>query len=183
MAPVPYSVLQTVMIKYWRDDPVDSPGCREWEAFVLSEPALFEGIVGVNMRHWSPAPAFQKRAEDHSSRAVSIIIDHIRSGTAHQDGVLGAVATMALSESLDRNEKSWRMHLDGLAQILEERKAWGVRSMPSWFTGFIVMYVPAPHRCCPLWLVVTDLPMQGSHEQCARISEGVQHPGGAGPGR
>ena len=106
----------------------------------MSEPALFEGVVGVNMRHWSPDPAYQKRAEDHSSRAVSIIIDHIRSGTAHQDGVLGAVATMALSESLNRNESSWIMHLDGLAQVLEERKAKGVLDMPEWFIGFMIMY-------------------------------------------
>ncbi|KAL4899844.1 hypothetical protein BDW74DRAFT_106631 [Aspergillus multicolor] len=109
-----------------------------WFSLIASEPALVEASLAVAVRQWSPDNTWQSKADYHSYTAVRLIKQRIASVTTPSDGVLGAVITMALGASLGHDEAAWRIHMDGLAHIVEERVARDPQSLPSWFVDLII---------------------------------------------
>lgn len=89
----------------------------------------------------SPYALYKGRAEYHLNTAFSIVIQRIESKRAQTDGVLGAVATMALGERLSGNETAWNIHVDGVAQIIRDRHARGIFGLPPWFIDLLILFV------------------------------------------
>jgi hypothetical protein len=56
------------------------------------------------------------------------------------DGFFGAVITMAISERFLRNDAAWKIHMDGLVQVITARQAQGIESIPSLFTDLTILY-------------------------------------------
>ncbi|RDW76864.1 uncharacterized protein DSM5745_06856 [Aspergillus mulundensis] len=109
-----------------------------WFNLIASEPALVEASLAVAVRQWSPDNTWQSKADYHSYTAVRLIKQRITSITTPSDGVLGAVITMALGASLGHDEIAWKIHMDGLAHIVQERVARDPQSLPSWFVDLII---------------------------------------------
>ena len=97
--------------------------------------------MAVGMRYWSPEVAYQQLAVFHSSRAANIIVQRIESGQAHTDAVLLAVTSMAFGERLMRNDQAWNIHIDGLAQMVRERRSQGEFGLPPSFCDLCVLSV------------------------------------------
>jgi hypothetical protein len=76
--------------------------------------------MAIGMRHWSPAAACQEKAVAHSCKAANIIIQRIKSETAHTGALIGAVLSMAIGERLMHNDLIWNIHVDGLADLIKE---------------------------------------------------------------
>ncbi|KAH9904170.1 hypothetical protein F4778DRAFT_734282 [Xylariomycetidae sp. FL2044] len=89
--------------------------------------------MGIGARHWSPDGRYQEMACKHWSNATNMIIDRITSGGAYTDPVLGTVVTMAFGERLSGNEAAWHIHVDGLAQLIRERRLRDGTDLPQWF--------------------------------------------------
>ncbi|KAL4757818.1 uncharacterized protein BDW70DRAFT_153045 [Aspergillus foveolatus] len=109
-----------------------------WFNLVASEPALVEASLAVAVRQWSPDNSCQSKADYHSYTAVRLIKQRITSIATPSDGVLGAVITMALGASLVNDDIAWKIHMDGLAHIVNERVSRGLHSLPAWFIDLII---------------------------------------------
>lgn len=123
-----------------RDYP-EKPNDTAWIEFLVSEPALFESIIAIGIRHRSSDILFQQLAEVHASKAFNAVIQRIDSGKAYTDSVLGAVLTMALGERLMHNDLVWYIHMQGLAQLIQQRYSQGASALPLWFRNLILLSV------------------------------------------
>jgi len=117
-----------------------TPDEEEFLRTVASEEALSEISIAIGMRHWSPDPSVQRKAVVHSSKAASALIRHLGSRTAHMDPVLFAVLSMCIGERVTNNGPVWNIHVDGLADIITERRSQGERDVPAMLRSFLVMY-------------------------------------------
>ena len=97
--------------------------------------------MATAMRFFSPEVSYQQLAGFHSSRASSFIIQRIGSGQGPTDAVLFAVSTMAFGERLMHNDLAWNIHIDGLAQMIRERRSRGEFELPQWFRDLCVLSV------------------------------------------
>ncbi|KAM0812191.1 hypothetical protein AB5N19_14508 [Seiridium cardinale] len=112
-----------------------------WISFLVSEPALIESSMVVGARYWSPDLFCQQLAEVYSSRAANLIVQRIQSGRAHADAVIGAVLTMAFGERLAHNDLAWNVHIDGVAQLIRERRSHGFDRLQTWFINLLILDV------------------------------------------
>lgn len=114
-----------------------------WFDLFISEPALIEASVAIGEKFWSPNVASKRRASTHSNMAINTVIQRIQSREAQTDGILGAVTTMAFGERLTRNDTAWNVHIDGVAQIIKERHAQGIFTLPPWFLDLQILSAPS----------------------------------------
>ncbi|KAH8692345.1 hypothetical protein BGW36DRAFT_304164 [Talaromyces proteolyticus] len=121
-------------------NPPGNPHEAAWVEFIVSDPALIEASMAVGARHWSPQPSWQLQADLYSSRALEFIIRRIGSRETQTDGFLGTVLTMAFAERLMHSSLTWGIHIDGLVQIIQDRRAKGI-NMPAWFYDLLVLDV------------------------------------------
>jgi hypothetical protein len=120
--------------------PVD-PEETAWIQLVVSEQAFVESSIAIGMRQWSPKVSYQELALHHSSNAADILVQHIQSGKPHTDAVIAAVATMAFGERLARNDMGWQVHINGLTQLIRERRTRNANSLPQWFYNLLILSV------------------------------------------
>ncbi|KAH7324279.1 hypothetical protein B0I35DRAFT_423834 [Stachybotrys elegans] len=109
-----------------------------WLNLICSDPALHDATMAVGMRHWSVDPTWKWTAGIHIHRAVSSLIQRIASGYAFTDSALAVAMTLAFGERLNQNDSSWKMHIDGAAQMIRQRRALGITAEPWWFTGLLI---------------------------------------------
>ena len=77
----------------------------------------------------------------HSCNAANIIIQRIKSETAHTGAVIEAVLSMAIEERLMQNDITWNIHVDGLANLTTERFSWSECDLPPILCNFLVLSV------------------------------------------
>ncbi|RDL37372.1 Uncharacterized protein BP5553_04805 [Venustampulla echinocandica] len=116
-----------------------SPGEEAWIQLLVSEAALAEVSMAIGIRHWSPDASCQEKAVAHSCKAANIIIQHIKSKTAHASAILGAVLSMAIGERLVHNDLVWNIHVDGLANLITERRSQGEYDLPPVLCNFLIL--------------------------------------------
>lgn len=136
----------TLVSSFWSTVMVDSggpfPRSPDEEAFIqlmASEAALAEVSIAVGIRQWSPDASCQEEAVVHTSKASNILIQHIKSATAHTAPVIVAVISMAIGERVAQNDLAWDIHIGGLANIIAERRAQGEGDLPSWLCDFLIL--------------------------------------------
>ncbi|OIW31260.1 hypothetical protein CONLIGDRAFT_713710 [Coniochaeta ligniaria NRRL 30616] len=140
----PYRYAQ-YLSQFWSLVMVDGahfPRNADEEAFlrdIASEAALAEVSLAIGMRHWSPDTSVQRKAVIHSSKAANIVIQRIKSETAHNSAVLGAVLSMAIGERLMNNTPIWNIHVDGLAKMITERLSQGEHDLPALLCNFLII--------------------------------------------
>ncbi|KAJ5668372.1 uncharacterized protein N7477_006942 [Penicillium maclennaniae] len=116
-----------------------SPNEAAWFNLIASDPALIESTMAIAVRLWSPDENWQIEAYQHSDTALNLIKRRLESAATSTDGVLGAVATMALGASLENDDIAWNIHIDGLVQILKERKLRSTDPPPPWLSDLVVL--------------------------------------------
>ncbi|KAJ5272407.1 hypothetical protein N7478_007532 [Penicillium angulare] len=121
--------LQELVFLQGRHGP-DTPSEAAWFNLVASEPALLEASMAVAVRQWSPDELCQLKADRHSSNAVKILTQVITSTQARTDGVLAAILTMALGASLASDDIAWKVHINGLCRIVQDRGSFGRYAVP-----------------------------------------------------
>ena len=127
------------------DDPFPTtPDEEEFLRTIASEEALSEISVAIGMRHWSPDPSVQHKAIVHSSKAAGALIRRIGSRTAHMGPVLFAVLSMCIGERVTNDGPVWNIHVDGLADIIEERRSQGECDVPAILRSFLITYYFPP---------------------------------------
>ncbi|KAJ5114050.1 hypothetical protein N7456_002584 [Penicillium angulare] len=129
--------LQELIFLQGRHGP-DSPSEAAWFNLVASEPVLLEASMAVAVRQWSPDELCQLKADNHSSNAVNILTQVITSTQARTDGVLAAILTMALGASLAGDEVAWRVHINGLCRIVQDRGSHGRYAVPSMLIDLVI---------------------------------------------
>lgn len=97
--------------------------------------------MAIGIRHWSPDASCQENAVAHSSKAANIIIQRIKSETAHTDAVIGAVLSITIGERLVHNDLNWNIHVDGLANLIIERRTQGECDLPPVLCNFLILFV------------------------------------------
>ncbi|CAM1510873.1 Fc.00g083860.m01.CDS01 [Cosmosporella sp. VM-42] len=125
-------------------DGSDYPNSPDEDAMIhllVSEAALAEVSMSIGLRHWSPDASCQERAAALSFSATNIIVQRINSGAAHTGGVLGAVLSMAIGERLMHNDLHWKIHVDGLANLITERRSQGECDLPPMLSNFLILSV------------------------------------------
>lgn len=130
--------LQLLILLTCLNPPTTSPSEAEWVSLFVSEPALIDATMAVGMRHWSPQQAWQIQAEVCSSKALTSIIQRISWRQTYSDGFLLTVMTMAFEARLGGASSAWDVHVDGLVQILKDRRARGIGE-PGWFCDILVL--------------------------------------------
>lgn len=108
---------------------------------IASEPALIEATMACSVGLMSPSNSWQIKAGFHLSNAVNLIKDRIMSTSTRTDGVLAAVCTMAFSASLAQDELAWKVHIDGVTQIIRDRQVRDSDPILPWLTGLVIQYV------------------------------------------
>ncbi|KAJ5297032.1 uncharacterized protein N7443_007925 [Penicillium atrosanguineum] len=116
-----------------------SPKETAWFNLIASDPALIESTMAIAVRLWSPDDSWQIESYRHSHTAINLIKRRLESAATSTDGVLGAVATMAFGASLENDDISWNIHIDGLAQILKERQSRSTDPPPPWLSDLVVL--------------------------------------------
>ncbi|KAI9825940.1 MAG: hypothetical protein M1819_000459 [Sarea resinae] len=116
-----------------------SPDEEAWIQLLVSEAALAEVSMAIGIRHWSPDASCQEKAVAHSCKAANLIVQHITSETAHTGAVLGAVLSMAIGERLMHNDLLWNIHVDGLANLITERRSQGEFDVPPVLCNFLLL--------------------------------------------
>jgi hypothetical protein len=130
--------LQLLIFLSCLNPPTTNPSEAEWVDLFASEPALVEATMAVGMRHWSPQPYWQLQAEVCSSKALTSIIQQISWRQTYSDGFLAAIMTMAFGARLGRADETWDVHVDGLVQIINDRRLRGIKE-PGWFCDILVL--------------------------------------------
>ena len=97
--------------------------------------------MAIGIQHWSPDSSCQEKALSHWNKATNIIIQRLKSDTAHTGAVMGAVLSMALGERLMHNDLLWSIHVEGLANLIIERQARGERDLPPELCNFLILCV------------------------------------------
>jgi hypothetical protein len=118
-----------------------SPDEEAWIKLLVSETALAQVSMAIGIRYWSPNVSYQKKSVAHSSKAANIIIQRIKFETAHTGAVIGAVLSMAIGERLMHNDLIWNIHVDGLANIITERRSQGEYNLPPVLCDFLILCV------------------------------------------
>uniref|UniRef100_A0A093V968 Uncharacterized protein n=1 Tax=Talaromyces marneffei PM1 TaxID=1077442 RepID=A0A093V968_TALMA len=132
--------LQLLILLSCLNPPTTNPSEAEWVDLVASEQALIEATMAVGMRHWSPQPSWQLQADFRSSRALTSIIKQISWKQTYTDGFLAAIMTMAFgARLLPSHEQAWDVHVDGLVQLINERRLRRIRE-PGWFWDGLVLF-------------------------------------------
>ena len=112
---------------------------------LIEEPALAEATMAISMRHRSPCGEHwgKIQADLHNWRAITIINQRIGSSDPVAkkltDAMLGAVFTLAFGERVAHDEAAWKVHVDGLSQMIMLRRAQGEHLLPSWFQNLLVL--------------------------------------------
>lgn len=130
--------LQLLIVLTCLNPPTTSPSEAEWVSLFASEPALIDATMAVGMRHWSPQQAWQIQADACSSKALTSIIQRISWRQTYSDGFLLAIMTMAFGARLGGASSAWDVHVDGLVQILGDRRVRGIEQ-PRWFFDSLVL--------------------------------------------
>jgi hypothetical protein len=130
--------LQLLILLTCLNPPTTSPSEAEWVSLFASEPALIDATMAVGTRHWSPQQAWQLQANACSSKALTSIIQRISWRQTYSDGFLAAVLTMAFGARLGGADPAWDVHVDGLVQILGDRRVRGIRE-PGWFCDVLIL--------------------------------------------
>ncbi|RDW57977.1 hypothetical protein BP6252_13388 [Coleophoma cylindrospora] len=112
-----------------------------WIQLLVSEAALAEVSMAIGIRHWSPDAPCQGKAVAHLCQAANIIIQRIKSESAHTGAVLEAVLSMAIGERLVHNDLTWNIHVNGLASLITERQTRGKCALPSMLCNFLILSV------------------------------------------
>lgn len=124
--------------------------------------------MAIGIRHWSPDASCQEKAVAHSCKAANIIIQRIKSETAHTGAVLGAVLSMAIGERLMHNDLIWNIHVDGLANLITERRSQGECDLPPVLSNFLILSVyPLLRRD------KANRSRQGFYQRCVQLPFGV----------
>lgn len=97
--------------------------------------------MAVAVRHWSPEYSWQSQADHHSYIAVNLLKQRIASITTRPDAVLGAVITMVFGAALACDDIAWKIHIEGLVQIINDRESRDPLGLPSWLIDLIVQCV------------------------------------------
>jgi hypothetical protein len=97
--------------------------------------------MAMGIRYWSPDTPYQEKAMAHSSKAANIIIQRIKSETAHTGAVIEAVLSMAIEERLMHNGLIWNIHVDGLADLITYRRSHGEYDLPPVLCNFLTLSV------------------------------------------
>ncbi|KUL86426.1 hypothetical protein ZTR_08086 [Talaromyces verruculosus] len=130
--------LQLLILLTCLNPPTASPSEAEWVSLFASEPLLIDATMAVGMRHWSPQQAWQIQADACSSKALTSIIQRISWQQTYSDGFLLTIMTMAFGARLGGTGSAWDVHVDGLVQILEDRRVRGIGE-PGWFCDILVL--------------------------------------------
>lgn len=133
----------SVAFLHGRDYP-SSADENAWIQLLISETALAEISMAIGLRHWSLDPSTQEKSLSHSCKAANIVVQRINTETAHTGGVLEAVLSMAIGERLVHNDRIWNIHIDGLANLITERRSQGASDLPLVVSNFLILFV------CPL---------------------------------
>lgn len=103
--------------------------------------------MAIGIQYWSPDASCQNKSVAHSCKATNILIQRINSKTAHTGAVIGAVLSMAVGERLVHNDIGWSIHVNGLANLITERRSQGERDLPPELCNFLILSVyPLLHR-------------------------------------
>ncbi|KAL4880310.1 hypothetical protein BJY04DRAFT_219304 [Aspergillus karnatakaensis] len=116
----------------------DSPSEAAWFNLIASEPALVEASLAIAARQWSPDNAWQIQAEHHSCVAVNLIKESIMTASTRTDGILGAIITMAFGAALAHDDFAFKIHTEGLTQVIKDRLSRDPQTLPLWFVDFII---------------------------------------------
>lgn len=100
--------------------------------------------MAVAVRHWSPEDSWQSQADLHTLIAVSLLKERIASITTRPDAVLGADITMVFGAALACDDIAWKIHIEGLVQIINDRESKDPLGLPSWLIDLIVQSVYQP---------------------------------------
>lgn len=130
--------LQLLILLTCLNPPTTSRSEAEWVSLFVTDPALVDATMAVGLRHWSPEQAWQVQADACSSKALNSIIQRISWRQTYSDGFLLTVMTMAFGARLGHASSAWEVHVDGLVQILGERRAKGLRQ-PGWFYDILAL--------------------------------------------
>lgn len=103
--------------------------------------------MSVAIRNWSPTITWKTKAYRHSYTAVNLIKNRLASTGFQNDGVLATVITMAFGASLEGDDLAWNVHINGLANMIKERRLKSDSIPPGWLTGLIIQYVPSFLLC------------------------------------
>ena len=137
---------------------VSSASEMAWINLIISEPALVEASMSVASLHWArgDSDVAIHPSDRHLSNAVAMINKRLDvAATALTDGVLGAVFMLSFNEvgvavtqsihssdifkRLARNEMAWRIHVQGLSQMVKQRRLLaGNESIPVWFSDLLL---------------------------------------------
>ncbi|BCS26786.1 uncharacterized protein APUU_51497A [Aspergillus puulaauensis] len=109
-----------------------------WFKLFTSEPVLVEATMAVAVRHWSPEYSWQSQADHHSYIAVNLLKERIASISTRPNAVLGAVITMVFGAALACDDIAWKIHIEGLVQIINDRESRDPLGLPSWLIDLIV---------------------------------------------
>jgi hypothetical protein len=124
----------------------DYPNSPDEEAFLqllISETAFAEISLAIGLRQWSLDVTYQAKAAALSCRAINTLVERIKSGAAHSDAGVVAVVSMAIEERLMHNEATWHVHVDGLANLIDQRRLQGESHAPSMLCDFLLASVLA----------------------------------------
>ena len=111
----------------------------------MSEPALTQASLAVATKLWSPDFTYDHQAAVHRAMAVDSLRQRLQPGQALTDGVVGAIFTMAFGERLTGDDFSWNVHVDGLGQVVRERRSQGLDGLPPWTFDLLILFVHPSH--------------------------------------
>ncbi|CAH0046143.1 unnamed protein product [Clonostachys solani] len=118
---------------------VQDPVEKAWFDLITSEPVVFEASLAGGMRCWGPDKESQQNADLHLSRATNLLVDRISCEQVPSDAMIGAVMTMAFGERLADNDVAWNVHMEGLINMMQQRRHHGVSSLPPVFRSLIAL--------------------------------------------
>lgn len=132
-----------------------------WVEFLSSDSAVLDATLAVGVRHWTPGPSWEQCAQLHSSRALQGMVRHICSGRAHTDAAFVTAVTMAFGERLAHNEAAMELHIDGIVQLISERRSRGISPVPSLFVNLLIWFVFIQSN--GLWVSVNTVSDAANH--------------------
>ncbi|CAH0055669.1 unnamed protein product [Clonostachys solani] len=117
-----------------------SPSEFEWITLLRSEPALVEACMYVALEHWPSGACWTQKRQAcvHLGKALAMVNSRLSSGQGLSDGVIGAVFVLTFGERLSKNEATLEIHLNGLSQMINQRREKGLYQIPSWFLDLLL---------------------------------------------
>lgn len=114
---------------------------KVWADLLISEPALLNASMFMKLRFFSedPTTSITQRATVHICRAIATINKRLSAPrTCFSDGMLAAVFMLGTGERLANNQAAWKVHAEGLTQMIKLRLAHGSGFIPQWFSDLIL---------------------------------------------